>query len=353
MTGSCGAAPFAEDRLETIRLLRDSAARFGATARARRLRFTLPGFVAPGSVAPGSEGNAWRAMGKLGWIGLALPEAAGGAGLGMAEMCALAEELGRALAPEPLVACALSARLLAEAGEAEALPALLEGRAVVLTAWQDGAGTLDVCRDEAAVRRFVPMAAGATHILLPVRGGLRLLARDEVELATEFTQDGGHFGTLRPLAPGRALRDADVEAALDHAALATAAQLLGGMEASFALTLDHLRTREQFGRPIGAFQAIQHRAAAARLLLSLTRAAVEQAADAPTPALCSRAKARAAEGALRFQASCLQMLGGIGYTDDHDSGLHHRKAMVLAPMYGGAALHRRRFHALSPELEDA
>ncbi len=125
------------------------------------------------------------------------------------------------------------------------------------------------------------------------------------------------------------------------------------MEACFALTLDHLRTREQFGRPIGSFQAIQHRAADARLLLSLTRAALEQAAADPSPALCSKAKARAGEVALRLQASCLQMLGGIGYTDDHDSGLYHRQAMVLAPLYGGAALHRRRFHALSPELEDA
>lgn len=339
-----GVAPFAEERLETIRMLRDSAAAFAGTARARRLRFQLPGF----------DRGAWREMGaSLGWIGLAVPEAAGGAGLGMPEMCALAEELGRSLAPEPLVACALSARLLAEAGEREVLPALLAGEAVVLTAWQDRAGTLEVCRDAGAFRRFVPMAAGATHFLLPVAGGLRLLAREEAEVSTEFTQDGGHVGAVRPLAEGCVLPDADVASALDHAALATSAHLLGGMEACFALTLDHLRTREQFGRAIGSFQALQHRAADARLLLSLTRAAVEQAADNPTPALCAKAKARASEGAMRLQASCLQMLGGIGYTDDHDSGLYHRKAMVLAPAYGGAALHRARYLALSPELEDA
>jgi alkylation response protein AidB-like acyl-CoA dehydrogenase len=343
MSEAAGIAPFGEDRLDAIRMIRDSASAFAGTARARRLRFTLPGF----------EPEVWREMASLGWIGLAVPEASGGAGLGMAEMCALAEELGGALAPEPLIPCALSADLLAAAGERDLLAALLAGEAVVLTAWQDRAGTIEPCLDPAATRRFVPMAAGATHFLLPSTEGLHLLPRDAVELTTEFTQDGGHVGRLRPLAVCRRLPLSGLAEALDRAALATSAYLLGGMEAAFALTLEHLRMREQFGRKIGSFQALQHRAADARLLLSLTRASVEQAAADPSPALCSKAKARASDAALKLQASCLQMLGGIGYTDDHDSGLYHRKAMVLVPLFGGAALHRRRFQALAPELEDA
>jgi alkylation response protein AidB-like acyl-CoA dehydrogenase len=95
--------------------------------------------------------------------------------------------------------------------------------------------------------------------------------------------------------------------------------------------------------------------------VALTRAAVEQAAAAldagatgeAARALVSRAKARASEAGMLVQQACLQLHGGIGYTDQYDVGLYLRRAMVLAPAFGGAALHRRRFHALTPETEDA
>lgn len=350
-----GIAPFAEERLETIRMIRDSAAAFSDVARARKLRFQGIGF----------DRDAFREMAELGWIGLAVPEDAGGAGLGLPEMVALAEELGRALAPEPLIPAQLSAHVLAAAGETELLASLLTGQSVVLTAWQDRANTLEIATEADAPRRFVPMAAGATHFLWPVREhgrvALHLLTMEEADLVAEETQDGGHVGTVRPKpwhghGPGRHLADDVAEAlseALDRAALATAAYLLGGMEACFALTLDYLKQRQQFGRAIGTFQVLQHKAADARIQISLTRAAVEQAAEAGTPALTSRAKARASEAAMLVQQACLQLHGGIGYTDDYDSGLYLRRAMVLAPAFGGAALHRRRYMALSPELEEA
>ena len=133
------------------------------------------------------------------------------------------------------------------------------------------------------------------------------------------------------------------------------------MEAAFALTLDYLKTRQQFGKIIGTFQALQHKAADTKLHIALSRAAVEQAAAAldagvngdEAAAMVSRAKARASEGAMLVGQACVQLSGGIGYTDDYDVGLYLRKAMVLAPMFGGAALHRARFMALSPETEDA
>ncbi|MBX9751658.1 MAG: acyl-CoA/acyl-ACP dehydrogenase [Roseococcus sp.] len=356
-----GVSPFTGDRAESIEMIRDSArGLLGADmGRVRKLRFTEPGF----------DPALLRQMGEAGWIGLAVSEEAGGTGLGQAEMVALAEELGRVSAPEPLIGCALSAHLLAAAGEGELLAQLLAGEAVVLPAWQDRANTLDLASSADGARGFVLGAAGATHILWPVaengRVALHVLDRAQVEIATEATQDGGHVGTIRPLpysghGPGRHIAD-DVGAALteglDRAALATAAALLGGMETAFAMTLDFLRTRQQFGKIIGTFQALQHKAADAKMQIALTRAAVEQAAAALDDGLpshaASRAKARASEAAMLVQQACVQLHGGIGYTDDYDVGLHMRRAMVLVPAFGGAALHRRRFMELSPELEDA
>jgi len=348
------------DRLESIRMIRDSAAAVappgGELKRVRALRFTDPGF----------DRGVLRQMGELGWIGLRVPEASGGSGLGLGEMCALAEELGAGLVPEPLIPCALSATLLAAAG-ADAAP-LLAGERVVLTAWQERADTLEVPGSPDAPRRFLPMAAGADAYLLPMREGGRLALYEQpaagAEVAVERTQDGGNYGTLRPK-PGAARRVADdigavLEQALDEAALITAAYLLGGMERAFAMTLDYLKTRQQFGRIIGTFQALQHRAADLRMQIALTRASVEAAAatlDAGATgearkAAVSRAKARAAEASMLVTRQCIQLHGGIGYTDQYDVGLYLRKAMVLANQYGSAALHRRRFLAVAPEEEE-
>jgi alkylation response protein AidB-like acyl-CoA dehydrogenase len=131
------------------------------------------------------------------------------------------------------------------------------------------------------------------------------------------------------------------------------------MERSFAMTLDYLRTRQQFGRPIGSFQALQHRAVDLRIQIALTRASVEAAAatlDAgctatQRQAAVSRAKARAAEAAMLVTRAAVQLHGAIGYTDEYDVGLFTRKAMVLANAFGSAALHRRRFLATDSGAE--
>ena len=353
------AASLEAERAESIRMIRDSAAAVappgGDTRRVRDLRFQDPGF----------DAGVVRQMGELGWIGLRVPEAAGGAGLGLGEMCALAEELGAGLAPEPLIPCALSASALAAAGGGGHLPHLLAGEMVVLTAWQERADTLDVPGTPDAPRRFLPMAAGADVFLIPVREGGRLALYEQLaaraDLATERTQDGGNVGTLRPnLGDAKRVAEDVGEAlalALDEAALATSAYLLGGMERAFAMTLDYLKTRQQFGRIIGTFQALQHRAADVKMQIALTRASVEAAAAAldagaagdARRAAVSRAKARAAEASMLVARQCIQLHGGIGYTAQYDVGFYLRKAMVLANGFGSAALHRRRFMAVSPE----
>src|SRR5690349_21909990 len=138
-----------EGRAESIRMIRESAAavapRDGDTKRIRALRMTLPGF----------DKAVWRQMGELGWIGLAVPEAAGGAGLGLGEMGALAKELGAGLAPEPLIPAGISAALLAAAGAQKELTALLSGESLVLTAWQERADTLDVPGTRDGTRVFI------------------------------------------------------------------------------------------------------------------------------------------------------------------------------------------------------
>ncbi|NKE46016.1 acyl-CoA dehydrogenase [Roseomonas frigidaquae] len=342
--------------MSMVEMIRDSAGavapRGGDLSRIRALRFTRPGF----------DRAVWRQMAEMGWVGLRVAEDQGGTGLGMAEYCALAEELGRGLAPEPLVPGVFSAALLAACGDAPGLEALLSGEALPLTAWQERADTLEAPGTPGAPRVFVPMAAGATGFLLPVRedGGLALQAAEATPEIVE-TQDGGHYGTIAAQGtrigtlPAKAL-----DQALDEAALATAAMLLGVMERSFGMTLDYLRTRQQFGKPIGSFQALQHRAVDLQIQVTLSRASVEAAAatldagaaPAARRAAVSRAKVRAAEASLLVTRAAVQLHGAIGYTDEYDVGLYLRKAMVLANQFGSAALHRRRFMANAVDADE-
>ena len=340
-------------------MLRDSAAAVaspgGGLQRVRGLRFGVPGF----------DRGVWRQMAEMGWTGLRVPEAAGGAGLGMVEACALMEALGGGLVPEPLAPCMAVAPLLPP----DVLGRVLDGDAVVVPAWQEradavepGTGTVAECGAVTGLKLFVPMGAGADLFLVAVRGGTVLVEAGGAGVSIEaaHTQDGGHCVTLR--LDGAACRDMGVgmQGALDDAALLTAAALLGVMERAFAMTLDFMRTRKQFGRAIGSFQALQHRAADLQVQVALTRASVESAAatlDAGAhgpvrQAAVSRAKARAAEVGMRVAREAIQLHGGVGYTDEYDVGLYLRRAMVLSNQFGSARLHRARFAATSLETDD-
>ena len=209
---------------------------------------------------------------------------------------------------------------------------------------------------------FVPMAGGADAFLVCTPDGLALVdARASgVSVALAATQDGGSYGTVHFDNAAAEPVPGDPADAIEEATLATAASLLGLMEQCFALTLDYMRTRKQFGRPIGSFQALQHRAADLKLQIALSRASIEAAAatldaGAALPArrvAVSRAKARAADAAMLVTRQSIQLHGGIGYTDEYDAGLYLRRAMVLANSFGSARLHRARFAALSPEDDD-
>lgn len=350
-----------QDRLEQVRMVRDSVAAVapagGDLRRIRALRFTTPGF----------DRETWKTMCDMGWPGLRVSEEDGGAGFGVSESSAVAEELGKSLVPEPLLPAALAARLLSGA----ALERQLSGEQLVLPAWQERAGAIEPGEATqwhdgtvSGRKMFIPMASGADAFVVVLADGLALVQADApgVTLRCDATQDGGHYGTLT-LDGAKAKRIAAppgaVAEALDEATLATAAMLLGVMERAFELSLDYLRTRKQFGKPIGSFQSLQHRSADLKIQVALTRASVEAAAaslDAGVDArlrqaVVSRAKARAADAAMRITREAIQLHGGIGYTDEADVGLYLRKAMVLANQHGTAAAHRLRYAEMMPEEE--
>jgi alkylation response protein AidB-like acyl-CoA dehydrogenase len=355
------------DRAEGIRLLRESAAaispRGGPLGRIRALRDSEAGF----------DRAVLASMGALGWLGLRVAEQAGGSGLGVAELCALAEEMGHGLAPEPLVAvAAIAAPLVPE-------PDVLSGARVLLPAWAERPHSLHPLGGTVAAERgglrvtgrkvAVPMAAGADGFLVTAREGEALSVvlvesgAPGLTLETEATVDGGHLGTLAlDAAPAERIAShagPRVARLIDEAAVATAAELVGLMERAFAITLDYLGTRQQFGRPIGAFQVLQHRAADLKIQLELARAAVSHAAgvcDADAPAAqraaaVSLAKARASDAAMLITRQAIQLHGGIGYTDEADIGLFLRRAMVLAASFGTATAHRRRYAEAAPPLD--
>lgn len=339
------------DRFEDLRLLVESAAgiapRDGDLKAIRRLR----------NGRPGIDRGRWNDISAMGWLGIRLPEMVGGAGLGMAEYAALAGEVGAALLPEPLVEAELALDLMGKDAPVEAL----NGEKLILPAWLDAPDGLAVAGGITEAgglisgrRRFVPMAAAADAFLVVSADACWLVeAKAEgVILKTENTLDGGHVATLI-LDGVKAQRLGAPDArALEAAALATTAALLGLMERAFSITLDYLKTRVQFGQPIGHFQALQHRAVDLEIEIGLTRAVLRDAVEAfdsgeDCRRIVSRAKARAADAAMLVTRQAVQLHGAIGYTEEADIGLFLRRAMVLAPRYGSAGFHRHRYASLS------
>ncbi len=363
-------------------LLADSVSAFTArgadVARARRWRGARDEY----------DRDAWRRMAELGWLGILVPEAHGGLGLGLPEMAIVARGLARALAPEPLVASAVMATTaLADGDEGlrrEHLPRIVAGEIAPVLAWQETAGgwgdELPAMQAQAleggyrlnGVKRFVAGAAQASAFLVSALAddGLALfwVARDApgVALGLEPLADGRQFGTLtltdalvsREQVVARGPQAADALArSLDYGRAIASAELCGVAERALELSIEYLKTRVQFGRPIGSFQALQHRAVDLYVRKELADAVLEQVVatlgDAPDAAsraaLASRLKARCSDTALRITREAIQLHGAIGFTDDCDIGLYLKRALVLAAWLGNAAQHRRRYARSLPE----
>ncbi|HYH22884.1 MAG TPA: acyl-CoA dehydrogenase family protein [Azospirillum sp.] len=343
---------------ESETLVADSARtlcrRVGQGARHRRAwRWRPPGF----------DRAVWAELARAGWFGVLVPEALGGMGEGTRSLVLLLEEAGRALLPEPAGAGIVAAALLAGAEDPGPLSGLLSGERVVVPALRGGGGWPGAAAPRLSAGRLsgrVPLvhdAAGADAVLVAaVEDGapvVLLVPRTGPGVAVEETAlvNGGFAATLAfegvvgvRLAAGHAA-GALVERGRALAALATAGECQGVMDAAFAMTVDYLKQRRQFGQPVGAFQALQHRAASLMVDIEVCRSLTFTAAEAGTVPLAAAARARAVEAALRVTKACIQLHGAIGFADEHDVGLYLRHAMALAGRGGPVVLDQRRFAA--------
>ena len=349
----------AAELADMIQMMRESAAGIADArdlTRIRALRFTELGF----------DRAVWSEICALGWPSLVVPEAHGGLGLGMLASCAIAEVAGRALMPEPLVQAWLAASLI----KGPLLEAHLSGNTLVLPAWAGDRDAACAADDMVAsegkltgTKHYVTAAHGASSFAVINKSGAWLVDAKEPGVAVDIleTQDGGHLGVLKLDAATAEKLDVAppfIRDAFAAATLHTAAYLLGVIDGTFEKTIEYLQTRVQFGKTIGSFQVLQHRAVDLRLQLELTRASVEEAAarwdgapgTAGALAAVSRAKARASNAAILVTREAIQLHGGVGFADEHDIGLFLRKAMVIAPQFGSAALHKQRFLSQSRDL---
>jgi alkylation response protein AidB-like acyl-CoA dehydrogenase len=330
----------------------------------------------------------WREMAELGWVGIILPERAGGAGLGHAELAVVMEELGRGLMPEPMLSSVLlgaNAVLLggSPAQQQEHLPAVAGGERLFAVAYQEPGSRFDARHVETRAERagggwsvsgtkaHVLDGHAAEWLVVSARtaGGradadgvtLFVLRRDAPGVTTEpqLRVDGRKAAMVR-LADVRVGPDAVVgevdtggpllDRVLDRACAGLAAEMLGGMTSAFDMTMDYIKTRKQFGVPVGSFQALKHRAAVMYIEIELTRSAVMAAAqalddggdEAAVRRAASIAKARASDTFLLVANEGVQMHGGIGMTDEHDIGFFLKRARAAEMTFGDAAFHRDR-----------
>ena len=336
----------------------------------------------------------WRQLAELGWLGVLAPESCGGLGLGLAEAAIVAEGLGRALTPEPYTAVAvLAARVLEQSAgplRDELLTGLATGECVPVLAWQEQAddfGGLQVAATAtpfeggyrvSGEKQFVIGAGAADGYLVTANAadGLQLLwvprSAAGCTIGQQPLADGRSYGTVtlkdvvvpreQVLASGRVARAA-LDRALDHAAVTASAELVGILKRSNEMSLDYMKTRVQFGKPIGSFQALQHRAVdlyiQQELADAVLRDVIRQLDDAPdeqTRALsASRAKSRCADAALAITRAAIQFHGAIGFTEDCDVGLYVKRAMTVSAWLGNGRNHRARYARLSlqPQRKEA
>ncbi|MGW1912720.1 acyl-CoA dehydrogenase family protein [Streptomyces sp. NPDC002076] len=265
--------------------------------------------------APGRlDRELWRALGDAGFFALRLPEADGGVGLGLPETVLAFEEAGRALLPGPLVATHLAAGRVPGAATGETVVTAVDGE---LVEWLVAA---DVVRGE---------VAGA--VSLRSVDPLTPLHRTRTTPPPDSTGAAEADGTGTPEPDGTGTRTPD-----PVAILLTAAEQLGTAVRVQELAVQHARAREQFGRPIGAFQAVQHLCADLLVRAETARAAVYAAAVTGDPADIAAARLLADEAAVRGARDCLQVHGGMGFTWEADVHLHLKRAWVRSRRGGGS-----------------
>ncbi|WP_159769040.1 acyl-CoA dehydrogenase family protein [Streptomyces sp. HM190] len=242
--------------------------------------------------APRVDRGLWRALGDAGFFSLRLPEAEGGVGLGLPEAVLVFEEAGRALLPGPLAATHLAAGV-------------------------------------------VPGAATGETVVTTVAGGGLVEWLDEADVVTGDATGAVPVRSVDPLTPLHRVPEGSRSAGPDGLlVLLTAAEQLGTAVRTCEAAVQHARTREQFGRPIGAFQAVKHLCAELLVRVEVARAAVYAAAVTADPVDIAAARLLADEAAVRGARDCLQVHGGMGFTWEADVHLCLKRAWVRAERGG-------------------
>jgi alkylation response protein AidB-like acyl-CoA dehydrogenase len=330
----------------------------------------------------GYSPELWRKMADLGWLGLVLPEEYGGAGLNYVDLVVVAEEMGRVLLPSPFIWTLMFAEAMSRAGSDEQkrrfLPAIARGDLIATVAHLETNGSWDENGITMAARKsgagfvlegdklFVNDAHVADFFLVAARsgakrgGGVTLFAIDAkrpgITVTPLKTMDQTRkLGTVAMRGVKASAADVVGEvnngwpvlaAAIDRAKVALASEMMGGAQKVLETTVEYTKVREQFGRPIGSFQAVQHKCANMMIDVEGAKSAVyyaawavsNDAADAKTAAAV--AKAAASDAYRRTAADGIQVHGGIGFTWEHDMHLYFKRAKSSEFTFGDANFNR-------------
>jgi len=295
----------------------------------------------------GTTDVVWKGIADLGLTALLVPEEYGGLGASMVDLGVALEEMGRAVHPGPYVSSAVGAVSLvtacAGAGDCERLlPTLADGTAIGAVADRPG---VDVGADDRLTGgvRWVADGAAATVVLVVTGNGVYEVDPGDDGVTVEpaetvdFTRRFAHVRLSRVTARriGSAERIAEVR---DRVGVAWATDAVGAAEQALAMSLDYAKTRVQFGKPIGSFQAVQHICALMLQSLEVARAAAYYALwaldSAPEEAhrAATMARAYAADSLPRVGADAIQVFGGIGFTWEHDAHLYFKRLLSLQHM---------------------
>jgi alkylation response protein AidB-like acyl-CoA dehydrogenase len=286
----------------------------------------------------------WGDIRRLGWTGVAIPEELGGEGLGYIALAVLMEEFGYACAPSPMLSNTAAAILIAHAGsEAQRrrwLPDLVSG---------EGLGAVGMVGADGSA--LVPDADAASVIVLVDGDSARIVERAAADVskvqAIDLTRP-----YFRVTAKGGEALEGDVAGAMQRVEIALSAELVGVAQRALEMAVAYAQQRTQFGRPIGAYQAVSHRCADMLLEVESARSATYYAAwtaDADPeslPLASSVAKAVAADAGWHVAASSLQVHGGIAFTWEHDLHFFLKRGAAGARLFGSAAEHRDRVAGL-------
>jgi alkylation response protein AidB-like acyl-CoA dehydrogenase len=313
----------------------------------------------------------WSKLAEQGFTGIIFPEEHDGAGLGKVDLILLMEEMGRALLPGPFFSTVVLAGAVLDAagsaeqkkkylapicrGESRSTAAILEASA----SWDLAAMQISAAKGKLTGEKlFVPDAAVADSIVVVARDGVFVVDADAPGI--EITPMSGMDFTRKLYAvqfdntPAERLGDGmGLARALDIATAALAAEMVGGMQRTLDITVEYAKTRKQFGKPIGIFQAVQHQCADMYLETESSRSAVYYAAwtleeNAPDAAVAvSIAKMYASDACRTVGNRGIQVHGGMGFTWENDLHLYYRRAKASETMFGDATFHRERIARLT------